>query len=142
VPQRPRCPLHHDLPLPPREPPLQCFNIHEVHYGTTHQSNASTRLRNQKCTTTSTTKEKIQDDRVRMQRVGPPAGLLPLLRWAQGPPLVSYRPGAPRTSLKRRQIARCVATGCHVSLGSGHGLLDEVGFGAAACPAAPDPASL
>jgi hypothetical protein len=81
--------------------------------------------------------------------MAPPAGSLPLPRWAWVPLLVPYRPGTPAYKLQAKTRNRvyisalpCAATCCHVSHGSELSLPAREGSGAATCPMAMDNASL
>jgi hypothetical protein len=67
--------------------------------------------------------------------VAPPAGLLPLPRWAWVPLSVPHRSG---TLTYRHESKAKSRTCCHVYYGSGPHLLAE-GSGTAMCPMALDP---
>jgi hypothetical protein len=71
--------------------------------------------------------------------LAPPAGSLPPLRWAWGPLSVPCRPGIPAYKLQvNTKSGACI----HVACGTGPSLPANVGFEAAMCSVAPDPASL
>jgi hypothetical protein len=70
--------------------------------------------------------------------VAPPAGSLPLLRWAWGPLSVPYRPGTLHTGIKSIHGVGNATTSCHMSLSSGPRLLAKEGSGANTCLATPD----
>jgi hypothetical protein len=75
--------------------------------------------------------------------LAPPVDLLPLLRWAQGPLSIPYRPGTTcaSTKLKQRSRAYVLALSC-VPRHQVHNCPVQRGSGGAVCPTAPDPTSL
>jgi hypothetical protein len=70
--------------------------------------------------------------------LAPPTVLLPLLRWAQGPLLVPYRPGTPAYKFE----SKTRKTYCHMPYNAGSCLPAREGFGVVTCPTALDPASI
>jgi hypothetical protein len=132
-----------------------------VHYSTTPQSNAAMCLWNQKCTTTSTDRRRVQDSRVGRRRVGPTRGFVASPEVGPGGTVGTLQTGYPYIQVlsqgKERdvypRIATCTAASdpafCqgglrhrHVLSGFGPHLPAREGSSATMCTMAPDPASL
>jgi hypothetical protein len=121
----------------------------------------TTHLQYQGHTTTSTVKQKVQSNRAGCEKLAPPMGLQPPLRWAWRPLSVPCRSGTPAHRLQVRTRSRVCfhplphtlwlrtlppcqggLRACHVSLGPGPRLPTEVSYEATMCPSALDLASL